>query len=167
MSLIALLVIYGNVAVIFNPDKLGLRGWPALPRPFALHDMFLITGMFSGYSDYNFDMVLLAERSHDGRDADRGAWIMLPLAEHFPLRYPIVYTQLFAAHHWDMLGERAQKRAWAALASKIKAHHNRLHPDARVIRLQLGTSDFPQSPYGYRAGKTATNGWSELWHADP
>jgi hypothetical protein len=167
MSLLALLVIYGNIAVIFDPEKLGLSGWPWLPRPVALHDAFLITGMFSGYSDYNFDLVLLAERSQDGRSVDRGQRIVLPLAEHFPQRYPIVYTQVFAAHHWDMLGEQAQQAAWAALAAKIKAHHNRLHPEARVVRLQIGTYNFPQSPNGYRAGKSPSNGWSELWYGDP
>jgi hypothetical protein len=167
MSLIALLVIYGNVAVIFNPEKLGLRDWPALPRPFALQDAFLIAGMFSGYSDFNFDFVLFAERTEEGRAVDRGAWIELPLAEHFPQRYPIVYTQLFASHHWDMLGESAQQVAWARLAAKIKARHNRLHPDARIARLQIGTINFPQSPNGYRAAKTANDTWSELWYGDP
>jgi hypothetical protein len=167
MSAIALLIIYGNLAVIFNTEKLGLRGWPALPRPFALHDAFLITGMFSGYADHNFDFFLAGHRSYEGRNQDRGAWLALDLQEHFPLRYPIVYTQLFAAHQWDMLGEATQRAAWAALAAKIKAHHNRLHPEAPIDRLRFGCIDFPQSPLGYRGAKTDASSWIEPWYADP
>jgi hypothetical protein len=167
MSAIAVFVIYGNLAVTFNPEKLGLVGWPALPRPFALHDAFLIPGMFSGYSTYNFDFLLVGLRTERGRERDRGAWIELPYEEHFPLRYPIVYTQLFAAHHWDMLGEAGQRDAWAALSVKIKAHHNRLHPDAPIARLRIGSFDFPLSPLGYRGAKTAESARAELWYSDP
>jgi hypothetical protein len=167
MSLIAICVVYGNLAVIFNAPKLGLTGWPSLPRPFIVHDAFLMTGMFSSYSDYNLDFFLRGQRSQSGRSADRGAWIELPLREHFPLRYPIVYTQLLAAHHWDMLGDDAQRNAWAALTAKIRARHNRLHPLAQLKRVQIGSVDFPQSPLGYRGAKTKENSWIELWYSEP
>jgi hypothetical protein len=167
MSAIALLVIYGNLAVTFNPEKLGLPGWPALPRPFALHDAFLIPGMFSGYATYNFDFLLVGLRTHQGRASDRDQWIALPVAEHFPLRFPIVYTQLYAAHHWDMLGEQGQRDAWVALSAKIKAHHNRLHPDAPIARLRIGSLNYPLSPLGYRGAKTPENSRAELWYSDP
>jgi hypothetical protein len=167
MNAIALLVIYGNLAVTFNTEKLGLRGWPALPRPFALHDAFLIPGMFSGYSTYNFDFLLAGLRTERGRASDRAQWIALPISEHFPSRYPIVYTQLYAAHHWDMLGQQGQHAAWVALSAKIKAHHNRLHPDAPIARLRIGSLDFPLSPLGYRGAKTPENSRAELWYSDP
>jgi hypothetical protein len=167
MSAIAILVVYGNLAVTFNPDKFGLVGWPALPRPFAVHDAFLIPGMFSGYVNYNFDFMLMGERTNGGRASDRGMWIELPYKEHFPLRYPIVYTQLFAAHHWDMLGQEGQRRAWVDLSARIKAHHNRLHPDAPIRRLQIGSLNFPLSPLGYRAAKRPETTQAELWYGDP
>ncbi|HEY2734125.1 MAG TPA: hypothetical protein VGI70_09070 [Polyangiales bacterium] len=167
MSAIAVLIIYGNLAVTFNPEKFGRVDWPALPRPFAIHDAFLIPGMFSGYVNYNFDFVLMGERTQQGRPRDRGEWIELPYKEHFPLRYPIVYTQLFAAHHWDMLGQQAQRDAWAALSVRIKAHHNRLHPDAPIDRLQIGSLNFPLSPLGYRGAKTRDATRAELWYGDP
>jgi hypothetical protein len=166
MSALAISIIYGNLAVVLNPEKLGFPGWPALPRPFAIQDAFLIPGMFSGYARYNFDMVLQGQRTEDGRAADRGRWIDLPLHEFFPQRDAIVYTQLFAAHHWDMLGDREQRRAWAELARRIERRHNRLHPDAEIRRVRFGTLNFPLSPDGYRAAKIEGKTWSELWYRD-
>jgi hypothetical protein len=168
MSAIAVWVVYGNLAVTFNAQKLGLPDWvPSLPRPFAIHDAFLIPGMFSGYSDYNFDFFLLGQRSARGRETDRGRWIDLPVEEYFPQRAPIVYTQLFAAHHWDMLGDRGQREAWAALAGRIRRRHNRLHPDEEIGRVRIGSINFPQSPDGYRAAKTRDALRTELWYRDP
>jgi hypothetical protein len=167
MSALAVLIMYGNVAVIFNPDKLGFHGWPSLPRPFALHDAFLIAGMFSGYSAYNFDFFIEGLRTNAGRLQDRGQVIELPVREFFSRRYPLLYPQLFAAHHWDMLGDAAQHRALRALAAKIRARHNQLHPEAPIDRVQFGSVNFPQSPRGYRAAKNETNTWSQVWYSDP
>jgi hypothetical protein len=167
-SALALLVIYGNVAVTLHPSKLGLGPHvPALPRSFALLDAFLIPGMFSGYTTYNYDFVIEGQRSQSGRIKDRGQFIELPLPDHFPLRYPITYTQLFAAHHWDMLGPSAQRGAWAVYGRKIKARHNRLHPEARITRLRFGILAYPQDPRGYRAAKHDGRTWKKLWYAEP
>jgi hypothetical protein len=166
MSVIAALVVYGNLAVTFNPQKLGLH-WPGLPRGFALHDAFLIPGMFSGYSSANFDLLLQGQRTDTGRTRDRGQWINLPLTEHFPLRYALSYTQLSAAHHADLLGPAGQRAAWAVYGQKIKARHNRLHADAPIARLRFGIVSFPASPAGYRALKSLRTAWRHLWYADP
>jgi hypothetical protein len=165
MSAFALLVVYGNLAVIFNTEKLGLPDWPSLPRPFALHDAFLLFGMFSDYSDQSFDFFVLGRRKAEPTRA--AEWVELALREHFPLRYPIVYTQLVAPHHWDMLGDGAQRRAWAELATRIRARHNRLHPDQPIDGVRIGVVKFPQSPLGYRGAKLPINTRSELLYADP
>ena len=167
MGAIALLVVYGNLCVVFNTDKLGLTGWPSLPRPFVLHDAFLIPGMFSSYASYNFDLYLEGERSRAGRARDRGRWIGLPMHEFFPQRYPIAYTQLFAAHHWDMLGDEGQRAAWVGIARRIEHRHNLLHPDAPIRRVRFGSENFPVSPDGYRAAKIPRAIQRELWYSDP
>jgi hypothetical protein len=162
MSVIAAVVIYGNLAVTFHPSKLGLPdGIPGLPRPRPLLDAFLIPGMFSGHSSANFDFVIEGRRASDHR------YVELDVREHFPLRMPITYTQVFAAHHWDILGASEQRRVWASYARKIEARHNRLHPDARIERVRFGVVSFPQSDDGYRAKKPPGGGWKTLWYADP
>jgi hypothetical protein len=166
MSALALFIVYGNLGVTLNPQKLGF-GSPGIPRPLAITDAFLIPGMFSGYTTFNFDFFLEGQRTKDGRKTDRGQRIALDLQEHFPLRQALTYTYLFAAHHWDIHGVTAQRAAWAVLARKIKARNNRLHPDARIDNLRFGVITFPQSPNGYRAAKTAQRSWRYVWYADP
>jgi hypothetical protein len=159
MSFVALVVVYGNLAVAFNPQKLGLAALPSLPTGFALRDAFLVTGMFTGYATHNSDPFL------EGFVRDR--FVPLDLREHFPLRAAITYTQLVAAHHTDMLGASAQRAVWAAYATQIKARHNRLHPDTPISRLRLGVVVFPQSPLGYRGAKLDGRTTRFLWYTDP
>lgn len=162
---VALLIIYGNVAVALQPAALrraGLR----VPRPAILHDAFLMTGMFSSYSLTNSDFVLLGQRTQAGLAQDRGQWIRLRLRDHFVSRHGVVFTQLFAAHHWDVLGVGAQRRAWAFLARRIRERHNRLHPERAVARVRIGSVEWPQSPLGYRAAKDAGPVHSRIWYSE-
>lgn len=165
MHALLLFVLYGNVAVALQPPTL-LRAKLGLPHPAWMHDAFLMTGMFSSYTKHNSDVFLGGERTHDGREWDRGRWIQLSLRDHFPDRRAIVFTRLFAAHHWDVLGTRAQKRAWKETAKRIRARHNRLHPDAAIARVRFGQIDWPQSPRGYRASKVASKVKAHTWYED-
>jgi len=154
MNAIAIALLYGNATVVLQPP--GFRGTPLeLPTPAFVRDAFLITGMFSSYSAVNTDFMLNGLRTQDGRSHDRGHWIALPLRDHFTQRHGVTFTQLFAAHAWDAQGKAAQARAWAVLARKIRERHNRLHPDARVQRVQLGALEWPQDARGYRAFEAA------------
>ena len=86
--------------------------------------------------------------------------------EHFPQRHGVVFTELFAAHHWDVHGRGAQRRAWTFLARRIREHHNRLHPERSVSRLRFGTELWPLSPLGYRAGKRPGAIRVQTWFAE-
>jgi hypothetical protein len=152
MELIAIAVIYGNVAVALQPPPVRNAGL-SLPRPGWLLDAFLLPGMFSSYGETNLDFVIAGLRSQDGLRADRGRWLQLRVRDHFPERHGVVFTRLYAAHHWDMHGKVAQQRAWVFLARKIREHHNRLYPNRAVVRIRLGSEEWPISPLGYRAGK--------------
>lgn len=166
MSALALVLLYGNAAVALGPPPL-LRIGLTLPATPGLRDAFLMTGMFSSYTDRNNDFLLAGERTDEGAPTDRKRWIRLPLREHFPSRHGVTYTQLFAAHHWDVHGPIAQRRAWGVLAAKIRARHNRLHPDHPVRRVRLGAAEWPISPMGYRALKTPDNTRLRTWYTEP
>lgn len=166
MHVLTAVVLYGNAAVALQPHPLRKLGI-GLPRTNGLTDAFLMTGMFSSYLTRNADMFLAGERTSAGRDEDRGRWIRLRIGEHFPARQGVVFTQLFAVRHWDVHGRMAQRRAWIELAARIRARHNRLHPDAPIARVRFGQIDWPQDPRGYRAGKQAPNVRATTWYQDP
>jgi hypothetical protein len=149
---VALLIVYGNVVVALQPHALRRMGL-VLPRPVFIQDAFLIPGMFSSYSLTNSDLILQGERTQTGRQGDRGRYIDLDLREHFVARHGVVFTQLFAAHHWDVYGPAEQRKAWAFLAQRIRERHNRLHPDAKIAKVRFGSVEWPQDPGGYRAAK--------------
>lgn len=165
LDALVLFVIYGNVAVAWQPPP--LRRSVRVPRPGFVADAFLITGMFSSYSLFNSDYFILGQRADSGLVDDRGRWIQLRVREHFPQRHGVIFTELFAAHHWDMHGTRAQRRAWEFLARRIREHHNRLHPDRAVTRVRFGSVQWPQSPLGYRAAKTPDALRTRTWFAEP
>jgi hypothetical protein len=165
MHLLAAIILYGNAAVALQPRALHRIG-AGLPRPRALMDAFLMTGMFSSFVTRNADLFIAGERTQDGRAADRGQWLRLSIGEHFPSRHGVVFTQLFVARHWDTFGRVAQRKAWVELAARIRARHNRLHPDAPVARIRFGQIDWPQDPRGYRAGKQAPFVRSTTWYED-
>src|SRR5882672_2998833 len=85
MGALSLLVIYGNVAVIFHPAKFGVGWLPPLPAPFWVRDTFLLGGMFTGYTTENFDYIIQGLRV----PVQAGAppeWMTLELPEFFPQR---------------------------------------------------------------------------------
>lgn len=160
-------LVYGNLAVALEPDRIGLSGWPALPVPDVLYDALLLPGVFGGYSLQNYDFFLLGRRSDAGRPADRGRWIRLEVREHFPLRDALTHAVLFAPHQRDLYGESEQRRAWGVLARKIKQRHARLHPAAPLAALRIGLDVFPQGARDYREHKRPGKIWTQLLYAEP
>ena len=166
LNALAMALIYGNAAVALQPPalrRLSLR----VPRAGFVVDAFLITGMFSSYSLTNSDLFILGRRTHSGLVEDRGLWIQLRVREHFPQRHGVIFTELFAAHHWDMHGRRGQQEAWRFLARRIRAHHNRLHPERAVASVRFGSVQWPQSPLGYRAAKRPERLLTQNWFTEP
>jgi len=162
LSLVALLLFYGNASVALQPAALRRMGFE-LPAPRWMQDAFLMSGMFTSYSLVNADLFLAGLRTNTGNSADRMRWVPLALAEHFPERQGVTFTQLFAMHHWDVYGVAAQRRAWKPLAAKIRARHNRLHPDRPIVRVRFGSVEWPQSRLGFRANKRPDKIEVRLW----
>ncbi len=165
MSVVAALIVYGNVAVIFNPHKLALPLESPWPRPFLLHDAFLLTGMFTSFATENVDFVI-GGRTVPRQPDDKPEWIRLSLNEMIPGRLGIKFTQLLVARHWDMLGVWAQRAAWASAAKKIRARHNRLHPDRPIDAVRIGVVSWPLDPRSYRAAKPKQHARYRDWYND-
>lgn len=164
MSAIAIVIVYGNLSMIFNPSKLGVP----LPNPWfmtrTIQDAFLLTGMFSSYADQNIDFVI-GGRTVPQASGEQPKWIVLDLNEMIPGRMGIKFTQLLVARHWDILGKRAQEAAWHQAAKKMRARHNRLHPDQPIDAVRLGVMRWPLSPDGYRAAKPKKSPYLD-WYND-
>jgi hypothetical protein len=164
LNAVALFLLYGNAVAVLQAPALRSFGLPAL-APLWLRDTFLLHGMFTSYSRYNCDLFIAGERTHTGTLGDRGSWVPVQLREHFAARHGVTFTQMFATHHWDIYGPRAQRSAWKSLAARIRARHNRLHPERPIARVRFGTEEWPQSPAGYRARKDAAQ--ARIWYEEP
>ena len=80
MSAVALLIAYGNLAVILHPSKFGFGTLPELPRPLVIHDAFLMTGMFNSYAEENLELFIEGETTGEGFTR----WMAISVSEHFP-----------------------------------------------------------------------------------
>lgn len=140
---------YGNVAVITSPAPLRPNGWPALPVPALLRDLFMMPGMFGGGSPLNHDFILEARID--------GNYVRLPLRDYFPDRLGVTFTQFYLVRHQQMLGDAERQRAADARAQRIAARYRLLHPGHDVDRVRMRVERWPKHPRGYRAGKTKQN----------
>lgn len=163
MSVVGVLIVYGNLAVILHPPKIGLVSVPGLPRPHLVHDAFLMTGMFTSFTSDNFELFLEGAVEADGADA---RWMPLSLSDHFPHRYGVTYSTLVAAHHLDLGGQSAQRDAWRDVARRIRSRHNHLHQTQPVVRVRFGVRTWPRSPAGYREGRESAQGRRRVWFTE-
>lgn len=160
-SAVAALLIYGNAVALLQAPALRAAGL-TVPAPMWLRDAFLLHGMFTSFSRYNSELFLVGLRTDRGVIGDRGRWVPLRLRDHFAARYGVMFTQLFAMHHWDVHGPSAQRRAWAALAARIRARHNRMQPERPISAVRFGSLEWPQDPRGYRARKAEAR--PRIWY---
>lgn len=138
--------------VALQPPELVARGL-SIPHPDAVRNAFDLTSMFSSYSASNEDYAIFAIRTQAGRSGDRGRWIELPLSDHFPRRLPLTAMQIYASFPARIDGDEGRARAWSVLAEKIRANHNRLHPESPVAQIRLDAVQWPTDPRGFYAGK--------------
>ena len=173
MHAVTLFFVLGNLAVIFHPPKLGLKGVKGLRDylpgrgPYIVHELFLLPGMFSGYSTNNLDLIIKG-RLADTSLPEEERWISLRRKEHLPRLLNTEYTRMWISHERGMLGKRAQKEGWKTMTAKIRDRHNRLHPDRPIDGVRLGVHSWPQQPGGgYRANKTVEQTKLHTWYEDP
>ena len=161
LNAVAALLIYGNAVALLQAPALRTAGL-TVPAPLWLQDAFLLHGMFTSFSRYNSELFLVGLRTDRGVTGDRGRWVPMRLRDHFAARYGVTFTQLFAMHHWDIHGRAEQRRAWVALAARIRARHNRMKPERPISAVRFGSLEWPQDPRGYRARKAEA--LSRIWY---
>jgi hypothetical protein len=162
LSAIALALLYGNAMVALQPPQLLDLGL-YVPHPGFVRHAFELTSMFSSYSPKNEDFAIYGKRTQAGRAEDRGHWIELPLREHLPRRLSITTMQLYASLPARIDGDEGRKRAWSVFARKIRANHERLHPDQPVAEIRLDAFQWPTDPRGFRAGLSPSSTVNRMW----
>jgi hypothetical protein len=165
LSAIALGLLYGNAMVALQPPQLEAFGI-FIPHPKAVRDAFVLTAMFLTDSPKNEEYVIHGLRTQTGRAEDRGGWIRLPLTDHFPHRHGITSMHLYVPYPEAIGGEAGRQRAWALLAAKIRANHNRLHPDQPVAQVRIGSLEWPKDPRGFHAGKAPGTTMLRIWFTE-
>lgn len=172
MHAVTFFFVFGNLAVVFHPPKFGLKEVPGLrdmlPKQaaYAVHELFLLPGMFSGYGTNNIDLIIKG-RLADSSLPESERWIHIYRKEHLPRKLNTEYTRMWISHEKGMIGKRAQKKGWRHMARKIRERHNRLHPDQPIDGVLLGVQAWPQQPRSYRAGKTVEQTRFHTWYKDP
>ena len=144
LSLLALFIIYGNLAVVLHPPMLGRPKATGLPRPTLLLDVFLMTGMF--YSIDKFHQKPYVEGFRVDADGRPLGWEPLDVDELLPIRLGFQFAAVIALRHYDMGGagrQQARVRAWNTLAPMLRERHNRLHPHRQVSAVRIGLLTWP------------------------
>jgi hypothetical protein len=166
MSAIALALLYGNAMVALQPAELLELGL-FIPHPEAVRNAFVLTAMFASDLPQNEDYLIQGRLAPADIADDQERWITLPLGEHLPRRHPITTMEIYAPYPQAIGGEPARQRAWTVMAHKIRARHNRLHPDIPVEQIRFGALQWPKDPRGYRAREVAGQTWLQLWFKEP
>jgi len=172
MTLVGFFLIFGNISVVFHPNKYGLtdvkglRSYLPKPASRAVHDMFLMTGMFSSYSTNNLDLIIRGHLSDADWLPEDDRWVDLTIKEHLPRTLGTEYTRLWASHHKNTFGKKGQQAARAVFATKVRERHNRLHPEQPIDAVMLGVETWRQQPEGYRAGKSPTTTKFHNWYEE-
>jgi len=165
MNGIALALLYGNAMVALQPPELEPLGL-YIPHPTFVQDAFELTSMFTSYSTMSEDYVLFGKRTQEGLAGDRGSWIRLPLTDHFPRRHGFTTMHLYVPFPARIDGDAGRNRAWSVLARKIRANHNRLHPDRPVELIRIDALQWPADPRGFRAGRAPGKMQERMWFSE-
>ena len=159
LSLVAVLVIYGNVAAILR----GYEGVPdrtTQPIRFHLYDAFMIYHLFTGYTTMNSEAQVLGHREDTG-------WGRIESDELLPFRPGYVWLRLRAWRHEHLFGgKRGGRTAQALLAAKVRERYNRLHPAEPIDAVAFGAWRWPSSSEGFNALRTPETERFEPWFSE-
>jgi hypothetical protein len=134
---------------------------PALPVIDLLAEPFYLFGMFHSYEPDARELIVR------GFDARTGVLRTLDAAEFFPGSVPD--RQIWAQGQrelGELILDEEQRREQLRLLRRIRERHNRLHPDHRVTRVQVGHLSWPRSPQGHEAERARGAETFELWYGE-
>ncbi len=163
LSVVAIAIVYANVAVMLN---LYLRRVEAaLPLPEIARDHFTLFGVFSYYETTNQEMTIwgLARNPATGSTY----WKQLPTAEYVPHLRGEQNGRLWASRHYGTLDREGHWRAWRFLGGKIFERYNRTYPHEPITELALQSMRWPRSPAGFYAARTPETESRQYWTVAP
>lgn len=159
-SLLALGLLYGNLAVVFH-YRAHNNDIPTFLVPKAAYHTFLIFGVFSYSETSNQELSIwgLAQRE----EANQTYWKQLPTTDYFPFGHSEQNTRMWANMHFTTLGQDGHFRAWQALGRKILERHNREYLEDPITQVSFQSMSWPRDPAGFHARFSYTEGKKQFW----
>jgi hypothetical protein len=144
LSLLALLLVYFNIAAINAQFAVNFPSLPELPVIDLLVDPFFLFGMFNGYERDATELSIQGLRRDGFQPLAKAELLPGPASEHaLWAQASRSVGQLLPAR--VILAERAR------FLERIRERHNRLHPDAPVTRVRVGLLRWKRSRLGRSA----------------
>jgi len=139
-----IVVFYTNFAIFFNFTPWKFK----LPiNRYAWNALYLYS-VFSGYVPVNRDCVikiLVEDKNAPGHPE----WERVDMYEYFPFTNGVTYFRFRANFHYGRFGSRGQHKAHAFAGKKIKERYNRLNPDKKALKVEMGYDSWPASRRSY------------------
>ena len=144
-SLIALLVVYTNIATLASrtlpKDKINL---PVLA---PLADLFDLFSVFAYYENVNRKFII--QGLPEGKTNIPENWVVLDVAEkYFPYCEGARQMRMYLSRHYA-LGRPAHIEGLSKIAIKIREKYNRESPEKKVQKVSIGFAFWPRSFQGY------------------
>lgn len=160
-SVLALALVYGNVAVL-NAQFAVVYEWvPALPVIDLLADPFYLFGMFDDYERDARELVV------EGYVAGAHEWIRLDGADFFP--GSVADRQIWAQGRrklGELLTDEMMEDEQRCLLSRIRARHNRLHPERQIEKVRVGHLSWEKSAQGHEAKRVRSEEEMVIWYEE-
>ena len=141
---LALVLVYLNLAALFTSCGIRIE----LARPWYLHRPFQIFTLFSYYTSTNYGFEAVARVAGSGDSADGERWIPIDLYAYFPQVTGEANRRIYQD---SFLHDPArQRKGQAYVLERIKALHNRNHPDLPIDRIRMYLLSWPKHTTGYK-----------------
>jgi hypothetical protein len=160
LSLLALGLLYANVAAIFNPS-LGKVGLPKFPIPDSVRDPFVIFGVFSYYETNNQELTIwgLADNPRTGEKY----WKQLPSYDYFPYSRGEQASRMWAERQYNSQGRKARWAAWQFMGTRIMERYNREYPTDPIEKVAFQSLTWPRSTQGFYASQSTRQMKRDFW----
>lgn len=152
-NLLILIVVYSNAAIILNFSLAAVTPELSVPLPTVLDELFSLTGTKAPYGTTNHEIELYGI-TPSTPSRPRGEVVKLDAADYFPFSRSETLMRSWAYQLSTSQDEAGQTESYAALAAKIRARYNRLHPTAPVERIVIVQVEWERSLEGYETLKS-------------
>jgi len=145
LNTLVIVVFYTNFAIFFNFTPWKFK----LPINRYAYNSLYIYSVFSGYVPVNRDCVIkifVEDKNAPGHPE----WERVDTLDYFPFTTRgALYFRFRANFHQRRFGNRARLKAYAFAGKKIKERYNRLNPDKKALKVEMGIDTWPASRRSY------------------